>query len=86
MAMYDVDERATRCVFYEDYMLNSEEEKKFYAEIDSLKKEINDLENQVRDKRWRENLEDRIYDLKRKKKKLEYELAGKDPSTVPMFL
>lgn len=71
--------------FYEDYMLNREQEKKFYAEIDSLKKEINALEEKVRDKRWRENLEDRIYDLKRKKKQLEYELEGKDPSTVPLI-
>lgn len=67
-------------------MINTEEEKKFYSEIDSLKKQIEDLEDKVRQKRWREDLEDRIYNLKRKKKQLEYELAGKDPSTVPMFL
>ena len=73
-------------LFYEDYMINRDEEKKFYDEIDTLKKEIEDLEEKVRDKRWRENLEDRIYDLKREKKKLEYELAGKDPSSIPMFL
>lgn len=71
--------------FYEDYMLNREKEKEFYAEIDSLKKEINALEEKVRDKRSQENLKDRIYLLKRKKKQLEYELEGKDPSTVPLI-
>ena len=71
--------------FYEDYMVNREEEKKFYNEMDTLKKEIEELEAKVREKRWRQNLEERVYDLKRKKKELEYELAGKDPSTVPLF-
>lgn len=86
MAMYDVDERATRCVFYEDYMLNRQEEKKFYDQIDKLKNEIKDLEAKVSEKRERETLEERIYLLKRQKKQLEYQLEGKDPSTVPMFL
>lgn len=73
-------------LFYEDYMLNRQEEKKFYDQIDKLKNEIKDLEAKVSEKRERETLEERIYLLKRQKKQLEYQLEGKDPSMVPMFL
>lgn len=66
-------------------MLTKEEEKKYYDKMDTLKEEINVLEEKVRQKRWRHNLKERVYILERKKKELEYELEGKDPSTVPIF-